>query len=239
MLIALPMFGDYYTNDVISGSPQTSMIGNQINLYFQGGTGRTVGACLVIVLSVLLAAADVVLPLGHGARLGGDEASRCCEACARLVREPVGPAARCSAPITWLYMAWSIVPGVDRDSLLLQRRPLAQRLAGVLDALVLGRPEPARCSTTRRAERARAEPQARGARHADRGPARRRARHRPDAVARVRRPAGELPDALPARDARDRDGGVAAARLRPPVRDRRSGRRPRCSGRSPSRSRTS
>ena len=55
VLITLPMFGDYYTNDVISGSPHTSMIGNQINLYFQGGTQKTVGACLVIVLSVFLA----------------------------------------------------------------------------------------------------------------------------------------------------------------------------------------
>jgi spermidine/putrescine transport system permease protein len=55
VLIALPMFGDYYTNDVISGSPRTSMIGNQINLFFQGGPQRTVGASLVIILSVLLA----------------------------------------------------------------------------------------------------------------------------------------------------------------------------------------
>ena len=55
VLIALPMFGDYYTNDVISGSPRTTMIGNQINLFFQGGPQRTVGASLVIVLSVLLA----------------------------------------------------------------------------------------------------------------------------------------------------------------------------------------
>jgi len=55
VLIALPMFGDYYTNDVISGSPGTTMIGNQINLFFQGGPQRTVGAALVIVLSVFLA----------------------------------------------------------------------------------------------------------------------------------------------------------------------------------------
>ena len=55
VLIALPMFGDYYTNDVISGSPSTTMIGNQINLFFQGGPQRTVGASLVVVLSVLLA----------------------------------------------------------------------------------------------------------------------------------------------------------------------------------------
>jgi spermidine/putrescine transport system permease protein len=56
VLIALPMFGDYYTNDIISGSPATSMIGNQINLFFQGGPQRTVGAGLVIVLALLLAA---------------------------------------------------------------------------------------------------------------------------------------------------------------------------------------
>jgi len=55
VLIALPMFGDYYTNDLISNSPRTSMIGNQINLFFQEGTQRTVGASLVLVLSVFLA----------------------------------------------------------------------------------------------------------------------------------------------------------------------------------------
>jgi spermidine/putrescine transport system permease protein len=55
VLIALPMFGDYYTNDVISGSPKTTMIGNEINLFFQGGPQRTVGACLVIALSAVLA----------------------------------------------------------------------------------------------------------------------------------------------------------------------------------------
>ncbi len=55
VLVALPMFGDFYTNDLISGSPQTSMIGNQINLYYQGGVQPTLGAALVIVLSAFLA----------------------------------------------------------------------------------------------------------------------------------------------------------------------------------------
>ena len=62
VLIALPMFGDYYTNDVISGSPGTSMIGNQINLFFQGGPQRTTGAALVIVLAAAPRRADVLLP---------------------------------------------------------------------------------------------------------------------------------------------------------------------------------
>ena len=54
VLIALPMFGDYYTPDIISGSPRTSMIGNQIDLYFYGGPQPTVGAALTVVLSGFL-----------------------------------------------------------------------------------------------------------------------------------------------------------------------------------------
>jgi len=38
VLIALPMFGDYYTNDLISASPRTSMIGNQIDEYARQGS---------------------------------------------------------------------------------------------------------------------------------------------------------------------------------------------------------
>jgi putrescine transport system permease protein len=55
VLIALPMFGDYYTPDLLSGSPQTSMIGNQINLYILGGQQQDVGAAIVVVLMLLLA----------------------------------------------------------------------------------------------------------------------------------------------------------------------------------------
>ena len=40
VLITLPMFGDYYTPNIVSGSPKTSMIGNQIDLYFHGGPHR-------------------------------------------------------------------------------------------------------------------------------------------------------------------------------------------------------
>jgi spermidine/putrescine transport system permease protein len=54
VIIALPMFGDYYTPDLLSGSPRTNMIGNQITLFILGGTQRQVGAALVIVLMVLL-----------------------------------------------------------------------------------------------------------------------------------------------------------------------------------------
>jgi putrescine transport system permease protein len=55
VIITLPMFGDYYTPDIISGSPSTSMIGNQIYLYFHGGPQPDVGAMMTLVLSVFLA----------------------------------------------------------------------------------------------------------------------------------------------------------------------------------------
>ena len=54
VIIALPMFGDYYTPDLLSGSPRTSLIGNQINLYIRGGQQIPVGAALVVVLMVVL-----------------------------------------------------------------------------------------------------------------------------------------------------------------------------------------
>jgi ABC-type spermidine/putrescine transport system permease subunit I len=53
-LVVLPMFGDYYTNDLISGSPHTNMLGNEINLFVQGGSQKNLGASLVIVLMAIL-----------------------------------------------------------------------------------------------------------------------------------------------------------------------------------------
>ena len=49
------MCGDYYTNDLISASPRTSMLGNEINLFMQGGPQKNLGAALVIVLMAILA----------------------------------------------------------------------------------------------------------------------------------------------------------------------------------------
>ncbi len=54
-LVVLPMFGDYYTNDLISGSPHTNMLGNEINLFVQGGSQKNLGASLVLVLMVIMA----------------------------------------------------------------------------------------------------------------------------------------------------------------------------------------
>lgn len=54
VIIGLPMFGDYYTPDLLSGSPQTTLIGNQINFYIRGGQQVPVGAALVVVLMLVL-----------------------------------------------------------------------------------------------------------------------------------------------------------------------------------------
>jgi ABC-type spermidine/putrescine transport system permease subunit I len=54
VITALPMFGDYYTNGYLSGSPRTEMIGNQIEFYLRGTSQPQVGAALVLILSALL-----------------------------------------------------------------------------------------------------------------------------------------------------------------------------------------
>ena len=54
ILIALPMFGDYYTNDLLSRSPKTEMLGNQIDYYINSSSQPQRGAVLVIMLSTLL-----------------------------------------------------------------------------------------------------------------------------------------------------------------------------------------
>ena len=56
LLVCLPMMGDYFTNDLLSGSPGTSMIGNLINnsITTPGQSGQA-AALLLIVLVVLSA----------------------------------------------------------------------------------------------------------------------------------------------------------------------------------------
>jgi putrescine transport system permease protein len=54
VLIALPMFGDYYTADLVSASTQTNMIGNQIDEFMRQGSEKVTGAALTLLLSVFL-----------------------------------------------------------------------------------------------------------------------------------------------------------------------------------------
>jgi ABC-type spermidine/putrescine transport system permease subunit I len=54
VLIALPMFGDYYTADLVSASTQTNMIGNQIDEAMRQGSEKVTGAALTLLLSAFL-----------------------------------------------------------------------------------------------------------------------------------------------------------------------------------------
>ncbi len=54
VITALPMFGDYYTNGLLSGSPKTTMVANQIEFYLLNSSEKERGAGLVLILSALL-----------------------------------------------------------------------------------------------------------------------------------------------------------------------------------------
>ena len=56
VLIALPMFGDYYTADLVSASTQTNMIGNQIDEFMRQGSEKVTGAALTLLLLAFLLA---------------------------------------------------------------------------------------------------------------------------------------------------------------------------------------
>jgi spermidine/putrescine transport system permease protein len=74
VLISLPMFGDYYTNDLISASTSTSMTGNQIDLLTRQGAQKTEGAVLTLVLAVVLLV--FMLYYLRQTRRAGDSGSR-------------------------------------------------------------------------------------------------------------------------------------------------------------------
>jgi ABC-type spermidine/putrescine transport system permease subunit I len=54
VLIMLPMFGDYYTPNLLSGSPRTRMIGNEIDSFINSGIGGTKGAALTVLLMLFV-----------------------------------------------------------------------------------------------------------------------------------------------------------------------------------------
>ena len=59
VLVMLPMFGDYYTPNLLSGSPRTRMIGNQIDQFVnqtssQGGRGAALTLILMLAVAVLM-----------------------------------------------------------------------------------------------------------------------------------------------------------------------------------------
>ena len=56
VIIMLPMFGDYYTPNLLSGSPRTRMLGNTIDQFINQTTSQgAIGAALTIVLMAFVA----------------------------------------------------------------------------------------------------------------------------------------------------------------------------------------
>jgi ABC-type spermidine/putrescine transport system permease subunit I len=56
VIVALPMFGDYFTNALVSGATSTSMVGTLINTYSQSQTQQGVSAAMAVWLMVFLGA---------------------------------------------------------------------------------------------------------------------------------------------------------------------------------------
>jgi ABC-type spermidine/putrescine transport system permease subunit I len=50
VIVMLPMFGDYYTTNLLSNSPRTTMVGNLIEQYILSGAAENRGAALTLVL---------------------------------------------------------------------------------------------------------------------------------------------------------------------------------------------
>jgi len=56
LIVSLPMVGDYFTNDLLSGSPNTAMFGNLINNAISSPETTAQGATFVILMFVVLLA---------------------------------------------------------------------------------------------------------------------------------------------------------------------------------------
>ncbi len=100
VIIALPMFGDFFTQDLMSGSPNTSMIGNAINAAVQGGPDKSLGAALTMLLSAFL-----LVFMGFYLRSVRREQRQG----SAMRRDPWGRP-RVLAAVTWIYIVWSLVP---------------------------------------------------------------------------------------------------------------------------------
>ena len=154
VLITLPMFGDYYTPNIVSGSPKTSMVGNQIDLYFHGEVPADDRRCPHDHPRRLPDAPHGLLHVEHppgtaGGRGGGSgltvvaerARARGSRAWARLrgwLRNPGATA----LPRRHHVGLRPLVDraGAHRGAVLVQRDALPDGLGLLLDALVLGRP---------------------------------------------------------------------------------------------------
>ena len=106
-LISLPMFGDYYTTNLLSGSPRTLMIGNEIDFFInQSRASGSRGAAITL----LLVAFTGVFMLFYLLRSGKTARDGSTGAVDRSPGEASG--GRLLRLWTWGYIAWMLVPVV-------------------------------------------------------------------------------------------------------------------------------
>ena len=130
-LISLPMFGDFFTTNLLSGSPSTRMIGNEIDFFInKSQTAGARGAGITLLLVLFTAIFMIYYLLSPGTlrteptraidRAFGARWSR--ESLAQVVDVGIHPL--------------DVDPRSDGCGLLLQRRPITLGLAGSLAAVV-------------------------------------------------------------------------------------------------------
>lgn len=105
-LISLPMLGDYYTNNLLSGSPATRMIGNEIDFFInESQTSGSRGAAITVLLVAFTAVFMLFYLLRSGGAGGGSPGS--------VDRAP-GEASggRVLRWWTWGYILWMLAPVV-------------------------------------------------------------------------------------------------------------------------------
>jgi ABC-type spermidine/putrescine transport system permease subunit I len=54
VIVTLPMFGDYYTNDLLSGSPKTAMLGTLIDRAVNSPLVTQAAAFVVVMMGLLI-----------------------------------------------------------------------------------------------------------------------------------------------------------------------------------------
>ena len=214
VITALPMTGDFYTADLLSGSPRTSMIGNQIEFYLFEGSQKSAGAALVIILSVALMVAMVyyLRSIDRSAReLRAHEAAR------RPWWEDPWRRPVFLATVTWLYIVWSIVPVLIAIQFSFNSGRSRSTWQGFSFRWWWGDPDRSLWHDESLRDAMVNSLTLAGLTMLDRDPARRRAGDRPLPVAWTGRPGLEPAHARAALHAGDRDGGDAVPRLRQPL----------------------
>ena len=237
VICALPMFGDYFTQQLLAGTGGTRMIGNAVVDSLATPIFVPQGAALILFLLRAADHPDRLLPAQHpargragGCRMSLIAASTAATPRAGLAREPLGHRAVPLGARDRLRRVDLRARRAGRD-LLVQRRAVDHAVAGLLASLVHLGPRFVGAARPRAAARGRADAEALAAHGADRGAARRVVRDRAASLARRLLALDELPDDVLVRHARADLGGGAVPAVQPGVPfDRATARRRRPPG---------